>query len=112
VAYDLTCHTYSLQREDGTESWRACMPCDSAIEYMCTAWMDDDEPGVCDWIYVHGLNPRNPRWAHNEARRPAWIPPGRDCVQTVYAKSPPGYPISLAMAVPGVRMLGDHGDEA
>jgi len=61
VSYDYTCHTY----ESGGR-WMACLPCDSAIWYSC----DEDD---CKWDYTAGLNPRNPRSADNEARRPRWI---------------------------------------
>jgi len=72
VVYSLTCHTYG---QDG--KFYACMPCDSAVDYVC-AGQFDDKPTGCEWEYTHGLNPRNPRAARNEERRPSWIPAGQD----------------------------------
>jgi hypothetical protein len=76
LRFDLTCHTYGWN-DDGTGG-KACMPCDSAWEFWC-AMPDDDgdllEDG-CGWSYTWGLNPRNPRAAVNEQRRPSWIPEG------------------------------------
>jgi len=77
VVYNLTCHTYGGTDADGRERWWACMPCDSAVEYICVRELDDD--GECGWRYTHGLNPKNPRAAANERRRPAWIPEGQEC---------------------------------
>jgi hypothetical protein len=97
VAYDLTCHTWPQQQRDGgSERFMTCMPCDSAIEYLCTEWLRDDKPGECNWRYTHGLNPRNPRSAANDAKRPAWIPVDLTCRRDGFTQ-----------AVPGVRMLGD-----
>ena len=73
VEYDLTCHTYGQG-----DRFYACMPCDSAVEYFCASQYDD-EPGACEWRYTHGLNPRNPRAAQNEKRRPPWIPEKQPC---------------------------------
>lgn len=64
VYWDYTCHTYG----EG-DKFFACLPCDSAVEYSCTA---DD----CYWSYTHGLNPHNPRAARNEEQRPPWCPDG------------------------------------
>lgn len=102
VVYNLTCHTYGSD-EGG---WFACMPCDSAIEYVCVRQYDDDPPEpVCDWRYTHGLNPRNPRAAANEACRPSWIPQGLSVVQPVQEKP---LPLSIVSAVSGVRAIWDH----
>lgn len=81
------------------------MPCDSAIEYLCAAQYDD-EPGECEWRYTHGLNPRNPRAAENEKRRPPWLPPGLSVMQDVPAGGPGSYPLVLAKAVRGVALIG------
>jgi hypothetical protein len=45
----------------------SCLPCDSAVEYVCPT---DD----CDWCYTHGLNKRNPRWEREQTFRPQWLP--------------------------------------
>ncbi len=58
----------------------SCMPCDSAKEYACQCWLED-EPDVpepiksceCMWSYTYGLNPKNPRAARNEENRPDWL---------------------------------------
>jgi len=62
-----TCHTWANRRPDGSVVWMACMGCDSAMDYYCTA---DD----CRWDYTHGLNPQNPRAADNATRKPGWLP--------------------------------------
>lgn len=67
VQWDLTCHTWP----GAGGRWMSCLPCDSAVRYDCMA--GEDEVG-CGWSYTHGLNPRNPRAAANEAKRPAWLP--------------------------------------
>jgi hypothetical protein len=67
IAWDFTCHTWG-GKEDGT-GWKACMPCDSAIQYYCRGNGND----YC-WNYTHGLNPGNPRSVANDARRPPWLP--------------------------------------
>jgi hypothetical protein len=69
------------------------MPCDSAVEYFCASQYDD-EPGECEWRYTHGLNPRNPRSADNEKRRPPWIPEGQACGE---------------WRAPGVALIGSSG---
>lgn len=66
VSAMLTCHTYPQSCPDGTLAWYSCMPCDSATDYFC----DNDD---CGWDYTAGLNPRNPRAAANESKRPAWL---------------------------------------
>lgn len=86
VAYDLTCHTYG---QDG--KFYACMPCDSAIEYICVNQYDDI--GDCDWRYTHGLNPANPRAAKNEESRPPWLPESQSAEGGEWV-------------MPGVKMLG------
>jgi hypothetical protein len=96
VAYNLTCHTWPARRDDGSLAWRACMPCDSAIEYLCLRDLDD--AGECGWRYTHGLNPRNPRnprTQENEKNRPPWIPEGQH----------PGWGMQ---PVPGVMLLGSE----
>jgi hypothetical protein len=86
VVYGLTCHTYRMG-----ERWYSCLPCDSAVEYICANQYDDI--GDCDWRYTHGLNPGNPRTAKNEEFRPPWLPEGRGAEG--------GY-----WVMPGVLMLG------
>jgi hypothetical protein len=71
VVYNLTCHTYGHG-----DRFYACMPCDSAVEYICAGQLDD-KPTGCDWRYTHGLNPRNPRAEANEHHRPPWLPADR-----------------------------------
>lgn len=44
----------------------ACIGCDSAVEYFCTA-------ADCRWSYIDGLNPRNPRSVENARKRPTWL---------------------------------------
>lgn len=61
VWYELTCHTYVI---DG--KWKACLPCDSALYLFC-------ETEGCNWAYTWGLNPKNPRFAWEESRRPEWL---------------------------------------
>lgn len=60
------CQTFPSQREGGPLTWMACLDCDSAVRYAC---------GRCGWSYTNGLNPRNPRSAANEAKKPGWMPP-------------------------------------
>ena len=91
VVYDLTCHTYPRTLADGREQFMACMPCDSAVEYMCDGPGSEGYPDEgCGWSYEHGLNPRNPRAAANEEKRPPWITGKFD-----------------GNAVPGCRKFGD-----
>jgi hypothetical protein len=73
VVWDFDCQTYSQTRSDGSDSWWACQGCDSAIEYICGGCWDDDTD--CQWCYIDGLNPRNPRAVKNAERRPLWLPP-------------------------------------
>lgn len=61
IRWNLTCHTYK-----SGNTWMACMPCDSAIEYYCT----EDK---CDWSFTHGLNKGNPMTEENEKSRPQWL---------------------------------------
>ena len=61
--WDFDCHTYG----DTKTGFRACLPCDSATRWFCAS-------DTCHWTYTQGLNPRNPRTAHNEASRPQWLP--------------------------------------
>jgi hypothetical protein len=93
VTYDLDCHTWPRRDGNGAERWMACMSCDSAIRYICMRDLDD--AGECGWRYTHGLNPRNPRAAANEERRPPWIPAGQELG-----------PALSAWVCPGVPMLG------
>lgn len=66
VYYDLTCHTWPQTGPNGKITWMHCLPCDSAVEYMCLE-------NNCAWRYVHGLNPDNPRSKENEEKRPSWM---------------------------------------
>lgn len=88
VRWDFTCHTYGW-KDDGTGGM-ACLYCDSAVEYECLE---------CDWSYVDGLNPRNPRSAANVARRPAWL------------VTPDGGPLGLVGGMPGVPSRWDDDDD-
>ena len=95
VEYDLTCHTYGQG-----DRFYACMPCDSAVEYICASQYDDYScqydtgPGECTWRYTHGLNSKNPRAAENEKRRPPWIAEGQQCGE---------------WRAPGVALIGSSG---
>lgn len=59
VRWDYDCHTYQSNGR-----WMSCLPCDSAISYTCAS---------CDWHFIHGLNPGNPRTEENEKNRPDWL---------------------------------------
>ena len=59
VLWDYTCHTWP-----GSNTWMACLDCNSAILFHC--------PNYC-WSYTWGLNPANPRVEQNEQHRPAWL---------------------------------------
>lgn len=60
---DLTCHTWP-QTTNGKTTWMACYPaCDSAVEYYCSS---------CNWRWIDGLNPNNPRAVANEEKKPPW----------------------------------------
>jgi hypothetical protein len=109
VVYDLACHTWPQTRPGGGVTFMSCMPCDSAIEYYCVAQYADDSPGTCAWEYTHGLNPRNPRSAANEAKRPAWIPEGLSVNQR--AGGSDFMPLVLATALPGVPWACDREDD-
>ena len=63
VRWEYTCHTYP----GPNNMFWACQGCASAIEYFC--WGEDE----CNWEYVHGLNPGNPRAESNEQSRPSWL---------------------------------------
>lgn len=57
-----TCSTWR-----GSHGWMVCsssQSCDDATDWAC-----ED----CDWSYVEGLNPKNPRAAGNEDSRPDWL---------------------------------------
>lgn len=78
VVYELTCHTYSRTRDDGTIQWMSCLPCDSATRYECSNRWEDDvfDPETdeyikvgCDWNWTYGLNSGNPRAEENERNR-------------------------------------------
>lgn len=47
------------------------------MEFYCEGTklpLDPDYAYVgCGWGYTWGLNPRNPRSAHNERERPGWL---------------------------------------
>ena len=63
----------------------ACQGCDSAIEYSCGCWLDDEvvnpegmliysEPEcMCMWSYTHYLNPNNPRFEAEQLHKPEWL---------------------------------------
>ena len=62
-------------------TWMACMPCDSATQYICQAHNEDrcdsdcaewNEHEGCGWRWTWGLNPDNPRAVDNETRNPRW----------------------------------------
>lgn len=53
----------------------SCQGCDSALEYWCACWLDDDDPCECTWNYTHGLNKHNPRYAKEQELRPDWLEP-------------------------------------
>lgn len=72
VFRQFSCHTYPRRGDDGKETWMSCLPCDSAVMYACDG-VDDDSLS-CGWYYTNGLNPRNPRAAANEEKRPDWMP--------------------------------------
>lgn len=93
VYYDLDCHTWS----NSQGKWVACLPCDSAIRYEC-------QHGDCEWGYVDGLNPRNPRSADNARRRPDWLTDWE-----LFDDSP----LDMARAYPGVLFVmdADLGDD-
>ena len=59
VFAQLGCHTWE---RDGI--WMSCTGCDSAVEYVC------DE---CSWMYVHGLNKRNPIFEKHQEQKPKWL---------------------------------------
>lgn len=67
VQRSFTCHTHQSRLSNGKDIWVSCLTCDSAVQYAC-------EADGCDWYYVNGLNPKNPRAADNELRRPQWMP--------------------------------------
>ena len=59
VTASLDCHTYPQG-----DKWMACLGCASAMRFGC---------GDCDWWYMWGGNPRNPRFRNNEERKPSWL---------------------------------------
>ena len=67
-----TCHTRSSRLSNGAEMWVSCNNCDSAVQYACIGL--GSKGTSCDWYYVNGLNPKNPRAVANELRRPKWMP--------------------------------------
>lgn len=80
VEYDLACHTY-LSTWQGKETWMACMPCDSATEYICSAHNEDrcdsdcyeyEYHDGCGWRWTKNLNKSNPRSVDNETKNPHW----------------------------------------
>lgn len=70
VEPSFTCHTWPRRRDDGSEQWMSCLPCDSAVDWDC--WPTDADDDGCGWSWTDGLNPRNPRAEANEAKRPTW----------------------------------------
>ena len=89
VVVSLTCHTWpGGTYPDGRTRWMHCQGCDSALEYSCHCWLDDEvvnpddpdgmliyqEPECnCMWSYTHGLNKANPRSIKEEEYRPSWV---------------------------------------
>jgi len=71
VLADYDCHTYGQSQADGSVRFYSCIPCDTAIRYLCAARVDDDVD--CEWDYTDGLNPANPRFSGNEEQRPQWL---------------------------------------
>lgn len=80
VEWDFDCHTYPQER-DGRVTWMACMPCDSAVRYVCMAHNEKRcdrgcyEYGYhdgCGWSWTKGLNQSNPGSADNELKNPHW----------------------------------------
>lgn len=75
VEFSWTCHTYPRSRDDGTQQWMSCMPCDSATRYYCVALEDPEDEYSdfgCGWSWTRGLNPNNPRSAENDSKNPHW----------------------------------------
>jgi hypothetical protein len=70
-----TCHTWP-QTFDGKTTWMVCLPCDSATAWDCDADVNDGMG--CGWSWTQGLNPRNPRAADNDAKRPSWAAQSRE----------------------------------
>jgi hypothetical protein len=68
IKVSLTCHTWPQGNQ-----WMHCQGCDSALEYDCRCWLDDDTECNCMWDYTHGLNPGNPRHRNEEMKRPEWL---------------------------------------
>lgn len=72
IRYKFTCHTWPTTNwVDGEwkETWKTCVPCDSAYLYFCLE---------CDWNFTWGLNPNNPRNAVNMLNKPEWVPEKRE----------------------------------
>jgi hypothetical protein len=65
-----TCHTWPQSRPGRSPQWMACLPCDSATEWICDSDPDEDD---CYWSYTEDLNPGNPKAAANELNRPSWL---------------------------------------
>lgn len=83
VESDFACHTWPRTRDDGTQQWMACMPCDSATRWSCVEWTEEDEADKwmikgedigsgCGWSWTQGLNPGNPRSEENDLNEPEW----------------------------------------
>jgi hypothetical protein len=70
VTFRLACETFE---ENG--KWWVHKDCDRAVMYRCRSY-EGTEP-ECTWMYIHGLNQRNPSWDHNEDRRPTWLVEGQ-----------------------------------
>jgi len=90
VVYDLACHTYGQTQSDGSVKFYACMPCDSAIRYLCRP--EDDRVDGCGWEYTDGLNPANPKSPANEEARPSWLEGHELWVETAVISYPVSYP--------------------
>lgn len=90
VRVSLACHTWpGGTRSDGSTQWMACQGCDSALNYWCSCWLNDevvnpDDPDgmliyqepecKCMWDYTHGLNKHNPRYQSEQEFKPDWLP--------------------------------------
>ena len=81
IYYDYTCHTYASTRADGSTMFMACLPCDSAIEYVCND---------CTWRWNAHLNPRNPRSVENDKKKPDWYVEPEYAEKSYFLRPMPG----------------------
>jgi hypothetical protein len=58
--------------DDDGKPLHRCPRCSGQLRFDDGDLLEDG----CGWSYTWGLNPRNPRAAVNEQRRPSWIPEG------------------------------------